>query len=183
MTAGRGTASLRHRFLDSAVPGLLRHLELPAEIPGLLYLTAMPGRFAPLAEFTAAAQAAGIGRVLCLTGMAEIAAKSRDYAAALAADTLPMPVSQHAIEDFGVPSDTAGFAAWLRQGADALRGGQGVVLHCAAGIGRTGTAALCLLHLLGVPGAEARVAAAGSHPETDAQRAFVRRFRADQSPG
>ncbi len=78
-----------------------------------------------------------------------------------------------------MPDDAAGFAACIAQTAALLQQGERVVLHCAAGIGRTGTAAQCLLLALGLDRAEAeaRITAAGSHPETPEQRAFVNRAR------
>lgn len=164
---------------------LLRPVVVAPQAAGRLLLSAMPGRRASLAEFQVALQAADIRLVLSLTGPAEIAAKSPDYAAALAAGGLPGRWAGLAIPDFGVPEDLAAFATFIAGGAMALQAGQAVLLHCAAGIGRTGTAALCLLHHLGLPAeqAEARILAAGSHPETEAQWQFVRRFRAAQSPG
>jgi hypothetical protein len=129
-----------------------------------------------------AIKAAGIGRILCLTGPAEIARKSPGYAAAIAAGTLPCPVVAHPLEDFATPADAAAFAAWISTQAADLRAGTPMLLHCAAGIGRTGTVALCLLHALGIDQAEALVAAAGSQPETPEQRAFVARFRSQETP-
>ena len=163
---------------------LPRRLALDPGAPGALWLSAMPGRFAPFEEFDAALARHRIGLVLCLTGPEEIAAKAPAYAAALQAGALRARWQAHAVEDFGVPAEADRFAAFLGAGAAALRAGDAVLLHCAAGIGRTGSAALCLLHLLGVPeaAAEARVTAAGSHPETAAQRAFVDRFRAAHPP-
>ncbi|WP_421994749.1 protein-tyrosine phosphatase family protein [Roseococcus sp.] len=146
-----------------------------AEVPGGLWLSAMPGRAAPLGDFLAATAAAKIGQVLCLAGDAEIAAKAPDYAALLASGDLPWIWRAHPIEDFGVPEDAAGFVACIAQTAALLRQGERIVLHCAAGIGRTGMAAQCLLLTLGLDRAEAlaRVTAAGSHPETARQRAFI----------
>ncbi|RVT90007.1 phosphatase [Rhodovarius crocodyli] len=158
---------------------MLRPLPLPPEVAGSLFLTAMPGRFGPLEDVGAALRQHGVGQVLCLTGEAEIAAKSPAYAAALAAGALPARHDPHPIPDFATPADEAAFAAWAKAAAGRLRAGERAVLHCAAGIGRTGTVALCLLHLLGEEPdrAEALVQAAGSGPETPAQRDFVARFR------
>jgi hypothetical protein len=157
----------------------LRPLPLPPGVSGALFLTAMPGRFGPLEDFTAALALHGIGPVLCLAGEAEIAAKSPAYAALIAEAGLAGGLHAHPIPDFATPADEADFATWAGRAAERLRGGERAVLHCAAGIGRTGTVALCLLHLLGeAPArAEALVQAAGSGPETPAQRDFVARFR------
>ena len=48
-------------------------------------------------------------------------------------------------------------------------------MHCAAGIGRTGTLAVCVLLALGLGAAEARAAvrSAGSSPQTAAQEDIV----------
>jgi len=53
-----------------------------------------------------------------------------------------------------------------------------VLVHCAAGIGRTGTVAACLLKRLGVPTAVAlrRVREAGSNPESALQSGLIERF-------
>lgn len=159
---------------------ILRRVALP-EVPGGLWLSAMPGRAAPLDDFLAATASERISHVLCLAGEAEIMAKSADYAALLASGERPWNWRAHPIEDFGIPSDGASFAASLAETAARLRRGDRVVLHCGAGIGRTGTAALCLLSALGLDRAEAeeRVRSAGSHPETPEQRAFADRFSAE----
>jgi protein-tyrosine phosphatase len=59
--------------------------------------------------------------------------------------------------------------------ADRLKAGGRVLIHCGAGIGRTGTLATCVLLALGDAYATAAwvVADAGSHPETAAQRELV----------
>jgi protein-tyrosine phosphatase len=75
------------------------------------------------------------------------------------------------IVDFGVPSDRARFLELVNSIAFDLRGGANILLHCAAGIGRTGTVASCVLAALGVPVDEAtqRVYAAGSYAERPEQ--------------
>lgn len=156
---------------------ILRRVAL-AEVPGGLWLAAMPGRDAPLAEFFSASADQRIGHVMCLAGGEELARKSPDYAARLAAGDLPWRWRACPIEDFSVPADPAAFAAAIAAAAALLRQGERLVLHCAAGIGRTGLAAICLLRELGLDQAEAeaRIRAAGSGPETEEQRAFVRGF-------
>jgi protein-tyrosine phosphatase len=128
-----------------------------------------------MAEWLAAMRAAGIGHVLCLNGAAEIALKSPAYAALLGSGAAPWQVHAYPIEDFSVPDDLGEFAAWLGVQVARLRAGETLLLHCGAGIGRTGMTALGLLGALGLPPAEAaaRVYAAGSHPETEAQRDAV----------
>ena len=63
----------------------------------------------------------------------------------------------------------------MQQIADAVRSGDTVVLHCAAGIGRTGSAAACVLKALGLPTDDAlqRVRDAGSNPQNASQSGLV----------
>jgi atypical dual specificity phosphatase len=93
-----------------------------------------------------------------------------------------------AITDYAVPG-----ASLMRRIVDTLDDelarGSRVYLHCHAGVGRTGTAVGCWLVEQGFTGGEAlrliankRDALLGQSPETEAQREFVRRWRARQSP-
>lgn len=151
-----------------------RLVTLPADLGGALWLAPMPGRLRPLADDLAALAARGVGRIVCLTPAAEIAARSPDYARWLA--TPPdMIVNRLPIADFAVPATSAPLAALAVEVAQALRAGERVLIHCAAGIGRTGMFATAVLLAAGLPlpAATARIAAAGSGPETAAQQALL----------
>ena len=89
-----------------------------------------------------------------------------------------------AITDYAVPG-----VSLMRRIVDTLDDelvrGSRVYLHCHAGVGRTGTAVGCWLVEQGFTGGEAlrviahkRQALLGQSPETEAQREFVRRWRA-----
>ena len=54
------------------------------------------------------------------------------------------------MRNFGLPEDPAAFRRDMPQIAQALRDGDAVLLHCAAGMGRTGSAAACVLKALGL---------------------------------
>ena len=79
------------------------------------------------------------------------------------------------VKDYGVPQDREAFLEKARSVADGLRGGERVLVHCGAGVGRTGVFATCVLMALGLPRGEAerRVREAGSGPETEEQRMFL----------
>jgi protein tyrosine phosphatase (PTP) superfamily phosphohydrolase (DUF442 family) len=141
---------------------MLRSVRLPDGVPDELRLHSMPGRYEPLAGVCAEIQAVGIDIIICLAPVEEIRRKSPAYADALAENALPCPVEHFPVSDYGVP-------------ANRLNEGRRVLLHCGAGVGRTGTLATCVLLALGVPQEEAAraVSAAGSHPETAEQRALL----------
>jgi hypothetical protein len=166
---------------------MFRSVALPAPIPGRLYLHSMPGRREPLEAAIAALREREIGCVVCLAPTAELARKSPEYAAAIDALTLaerarvPSLEWDHLpIDDLGAPADTAAFWAVAQSTASRLRSGEHVLIHCAAGVGRTGTLAICVLLALGVPLDAARdlVRAAGAGPEVEAQERLVAGARA-----
>jgi protein-tyrosine phosphatase len=79
------------------------------------------------------------------------------------------------IPDFGVPEDRSAFKALAGQVATWLQNGENVLIHCGAGIGRTGTLAIAALLFLGISIQEASeiVHSAGSQPETTGQKALL----------
>ena len=153
----------------------LRRVHLPPEVPGQLWLGSMPGRFESWSAFEAQAERSRLRLVVCLTPRSELAELSPDYHAAVVAGRVSFRWQQVAMRNFGVPEDSAGFRRDVAAIADALKSGDAVMLHCAAGVGRTGTAAACVLKSLGLDAGEAlqRVRDAGSNPQNAEQSGLV----------
>lgn len=157
---------------------LLRPLRLPEGVTGQVLLSAMPGRFEPWSAFTDEALRARLGTVVCLAPRAELAELSPHYYAALARGGLPFRWLHVPMRNFGLPEDPAAFRRDIAGLAQDVRAGDVVLLHCAAGLGRTGSAAACLLKALGVEEREAlqRVREAGSNPQNAEQSGLVHWF-------
>lgn len=156
----------------------LRNLPLPPGLAGQVWLGSMPGRFESWAAFESEARAAGIAIVVCLAPREELAELSPEYHAALARGQLPFRWLLVPMRNFGLPDDPAAFRRDIAGIAQSVRGGDRVLLHCAAGLGRTGSAAACLLKALGVDEQDAleRVRAAGSNPQNAQQSGLVHWF-------
>lgn len=156
----------------------LRRLELPDEVSGRLWLSAMPGRFSPWPGFLREAAEAGLTRIVCLTPMEEVQRLSPAYHRAIHGDTLPCRWMALPMRDFGVPDEPDVFRSGVAELVSALRQGEVALLHCAAGIGRTGTTAACVLKALGLSTADAlrQVRAAGSNPESAGQSGLIDGF-------
>jgi protein-tyrosine phosphatase len=153
----------------------LRRVVLPPEVPGSLWLGSMPGRFEPWSAFETQAQRAKLAAVVCLTPRSELAELSPAYHRAVALGTVPFRWTNLPMPNFGVPEDAAAFRREVRQIAAALRHGDAVLLHCAAGMGRTGSTAACVLKTMGLGTEEAlqRVRDAGSNPQNAQQSGLV----------
>lgn len=126
----------------------------------------------------AQARRARLQLVVCLAPPDEVASLSPTYWQAIAEGSLDFRFLHLPMQNFGLPRDMHGFREGIEQIAASLRAGDAVMLHCAAGIGRTGTAAACLLKHMGFSVDEAmqRVRDAGSNPETALQSGLVDRF-------
>lgn len=156
----------------------LRSLPLPAGLSGRLWLHGMPARAESWTDFLALARAAGLTRIVCLTPLGEIAARSPEYLLAIEQDRLPCAIEMLTMADFGVSDDAQAFQRQVLGLAERLRDGESLLLHCAWGIGRTGTVAACLLKALGLDteSALAAVRAAGSNPQSALQSGWVEQF-------
>jgi protein-tyrosine phosphatase len=153
----------------------LRPVRLPPDVRGALYLSSMPGRFETWRAFEEQARTQGLKRIVCLTQRDEIAELSPSYFAAVQSGKMPFRWDCVPVRNFGVPEDPVSFRRDIQEIARALRQGDSVMLHCAAGMGRTGTAAACVLKALGLTTEDAlqRVRDAGSNPQNAQQSGLV----------
>lgn len=146
---------------------------------GRIFLHSMPGRHEPYPAFVTTARQAGIDTIVCLTSEAELQEKSPDYFKAVSAGTYPTHSYRMCpIPDFGIPNtdtDLEEFRAAISDASVDLERGASILIHCGAGIGRTGMFTICLLRSCGRSLEEAWrcVIDAGSEPEDDDQIAFV----------
>ena len=153
----------------------LRSVVLPPDVPGALWLAAMPGRSSPWPVFESEAKRAGLALVVCLTPRSEMAELAPAYHAAVTRGALGFRWLNLPMPNFGLPDDPPAFRREVARIADELRGGNAVLLHCAAGLGRTGTTAACVLKALGLSQDDAldRVRQAGSNPQNAKQSGLV----------
>ena len=154
---------------------MIRSLTLPPAVPGQLYLRSMPGRYEPFEKARKEIVQRRIAWVICLAPLEEVRSKSPVYARAIEAGEVPWADEMFPIPDYGVPADRDAFLDLVRTIAERLRARERVLIHCGAGIGRTGTLAVCVLRALGMTQDEAyeAVTDAGSGPETSAQEELV----------
>lgn len=124
-----------------------------------------------------------VSLVVCLVEMHELAGRYDDYLTWLRANN---GSSAHwfPVHDLNVPEFDEALAL-SETIAEELRRGRNVVVHCAAGIGRAGTTAVCTLMLLGAEMADAlsivRAHRPMAGPEAGPQLELVQKLRAHLS--
>ena len=148
---------------------------MPPGISGTLFLHSMPGREEPLQAAWAEASRQEIKGIVCLTGSHEIRAKSPDYATAMDTGSVPFEMLCCEIPDYETPSDREAFCKLVFKVATRVKNGDSMLIHCGAGIGRTGMFATAVLMAMGLSQKQAaeEVSKAGSGAETDGQNAFL----------
>ena len=154
---------------------MFRTVEFDNDIPGRLFLYSMPGRSELWESFRKQVEKAEIDLIVSLTPLDEIRISSPEYACAIENDNVPCSRMEYPIEDFSVPADRNGFAGFVSSIANHLEKGDRILIHCAGGIGRTGTVATCILQQLGEESLRAveLIRRAGSGPETPEQAHLV----------
>ncbi len=153
--------------------------ELALSSAGKIVLHSMPGRKELWAEAKAALLQYEISHVLCLNDASEIDEKSPEYGQAIKQGGFVDHFIQLPVTDFSVPDDIQSYRRQIHAIALDVEKGAHLLIHCAAGVGRTGCAAMAVLQELGFSEHEARekVLAAGSTPETAEQWAFIESYQ------
>lgn len=148
---------------------------MPSGVAGQLLLHSLPGRYEPWAESSAELVSRGVHRIICVMPEREAMEKSAPYSKAATANELPCSRTVVAIREYDVPQDREAFFALAEEIAASLRKGDRVLVHCAAGRGRTGMFAMCVMIALGHSRrqAERAVSQAGSRPENADQKRMV----------
>jgi len=154
---------------------MFRRVDLPAGVPGRLLLHSMPGRYEAIESVWHQVRNEAVRAIVCLAEKDEVQEKSSEYARALEAGTVPCLVLPFEIPDRGAPEDQDGFWGLAGDIAKRLQSGEAVLIHCAGGVGRTATLAVCVLLALGEPVSNARsvVSRAGSTVETASQSKII----------
>jgi atypical dual specificity phosphatase len=182
------------------LPNTLSFREVPldtlaVQLSGKIFLHSMPARLESWDCFVKTCLKYNISQVLSLTSLAEIAVKSPEYASAIEHKGLNFELEILAVKDFSTPQHFDSYQTTLKKislimqkntqkiaylNESLVLHGQGnLLIHCAAGIGRTGCAAICLLKEFGLDNETAKslVKLAGSGPETKQQHCFVNGYK------
>ena len=138
------------------------------DVPGRLWLC---GKHAVGPDVEAVLAQVGADVVVCLNELGELSSRYPDYVEWLRHNQAEGRAEWFPIPDLHVP-DVAELDALLTRLQARLAAGEGLIVHCGAGIGRAGTVAVALLLRLGVPLDEALAHVGASRPSAGPQTAI-----------
>jgi protein-tyrosine phosphatase len=172
---------IRHEILcREPVPYAVVHVPVPHR-RGRLWVSRLPGFHRPqTASEVDALGRAGVGRVVCLVPEEALdRVHHADRYLRLARARWGAQFHLVGVPDHGVPPDDGAFRRCVRTVDAGLHQGEGVLVHCLGGCGRSGMFVACLLVRAGMaPGEAIRTFRAHRRcgPETAEQVAYVFRY-------
>jgi predicted protein tyrosine phosphatase len=133
---------------------------------GKIFLYSLPGRDESIEDFQEAIADAEVTKIFSLVEFEERKSKSPKYHEMVVGGLLPCDLVEYPIPDYTRPGDMDSFCKLIVKLADEVMDGKNLLVHCAAGWGRTGFAAFNLLLALGYEYSDAAKAVleAGSSP-------------------
>lgn len=160
--------------------GGIHEIPLPRGTRGRLWLC---GKHHIAPDVHAVLDHTGASTVVCLTQRAELLDRYPQYVAWLD-DNRDGAAIWFPVDDLGAPGIDAA-RSFVRDLTHRLGEGDGLIVHCAAGIGRAGTTAIAILLELGMPLDEARVHVRRHRPmagpEAGSQLELVEALAADRA--
>jgi protein-tyrosine phosphatase len=149
---------------------------------GRLAMSRAPGWLGDLHEELAQIRSVGIGSVLALVEDKDIPffriAESADHYIAAVGEA-GLVLHRHPVPDHQVPTSLPDFVTTIVRLNNRLRAGESILVHCLAGIGRTGLTTACSLVALGAEVDEAVAIVRATNEfriETAGQLRFVEEF-------
>ena len=162
---------------------MFRKAELPEGVKGHLHLYKLFGRYRSLKDEYTVLKSNNIKRVYCLCPISEIQEFSPLYFESIERREFPTDLTILPIPDLGIPDNTQVFRTIVGEAVNNLINNDSILVHCAAGIGRTSIFSCGILIQLGfkVHSALKLLKSIGSYPQTFEQYEFICKFGESRS--